>query len=36
MVGKVETEEKRRVWQASLDKLHETIGKIIEAQKKAR
>ena len=36
MVGKLETEEKRKAWQAGLDQLHETIKEIIKAQKKAR
>ena len=36
MVGKVETEQKRQAWQASLDQLHQTIREIIKAQKSAR
>ena len=36
MVGKVETEQKRQAWQASLDQLHQTIREIIQAQKSAR
>ena len=36
MVGKVETEQKRQAWQASLDQLHQTIQEIIQAQKNAR
>lgn len=36
MVGKVETEQKRQVWEASLDQLHQTIREIIQAQKNAR
>ena len=36
MVGKVETEQKRQAWQASLDQLHQTIREIIQAQKIAR
>ena len=36
MVGKVETEQKRQVWEASLDQLHHTIREIIQAQKNAR
>ena len=36
MVGKLETEAKRKAWQAGLDQLHETIKEIIKAQKKAR
>ena len=36
MVGKVETEQKRQAWQASLDQLHQTIREIIQAQKNAR
>ena len=36
MVGKVETEQKRQSWQASLDQLHQTIREIIQAQKSAR
>ena len=36
MVGKVETEQKRHVWEASLDQLHHTIREIIQAQKNAR
>merc|ERR1712180_229225 len=29
MVGKLETEEKRKAWQAGLNQLHETIKEII-------
>ena len=36
MVGKVETEQKRQAWEASLDQLHHTIREIIQAQKNAR
>ena len=36
MVGKLETEQKRKAWQAGLDQLHETVNEIIDAQKKAR
>ena len=36
MVGKVETEQKRQAWEASLDQLHQTIREIIQAQKNAR
>ena len=36
MVGKVENEEKRKVWQASLDQLHHTIREMIQVQKNAR
>ena len=36
MVGKLETEEKRKAWKAGLDQLHETVKEIIEAQKNAR
>ena len=36
MIGKVETEEKRHAWQASLDQLHQTIREMIQVQKNAR
>ena len=36
MIGSVETEEKQRMWQASLDQLHQTIRDMIKAQKDAR
>ena len=36
MVGKIETDEKRRAWQNGLDQLHKTIRDIIKAQKTAK
>ena len=33
---KLETNEKRKMWQTSLNQLHKTVKEAIEAQKKAR